>query len=148
MTSHPLKEKDSSYILNYFFLVLEAMYRSRNTSSSVYESIATETVDWHNRSIPQKTSELYSFAHSLSYNRNYTDSCCLLVYHSYGCLIGYHTCNRCSRCITTHVMASSFSIVRAPATTASIIPWSSLTGINAPLRPPTYDDAITPPFLT
>ena len=28
------------------------------------------------------------------------------------------------------------------------MPWSSDTGINAPLSPPTYDEAITPPFLT
>ena len=37
----------------------------------------------------------------------------------------------------TQVIASSFSSVRDPAWTASIIPWSSLTGINAPLKPPT-----------
>ena len=48
----------------------------------------------------------------------------------------------------THVMASSFSNVRAPASTASIMPWSSLTGMNAPLKPPTYELAITPPFFT
>ena len=35
------------------------------------------------------------------------------------------------------VMASSFSIVSAPISTASIIPLSSLTGIKAPLSPPT-----------
>ena len=48
----------------------------------------------------------------------------------------------------THVIASNFSSVNAPRFTASIIPWSSLTGINAPLNPPTYEEAITPPFLT
>ena len=48
----------------------------------------------------------------------------------------------------THVMASSFSRVRAPAVTAFIIPWSSDTGINAPESPPTYEDAMTPPFFT
>ena len=48
----------------------------------------------------------------------------------------------------THVMASSFSRVNAPAETASIILWSSDTGMNAPESPPTYDEAITPPFLT
>ncbi|MNC48250.1 hypothetical protein D3C75_973530 [compost metagenome] len=37
----------------------------------------------------------------------------------------------------TQVMASSFSRVRAPFCTAWIMPWSSLTGINAPLKPPT-----------
>ena len=37
----------------------------------------------------------------------------------------------------TQVMASSFSIVSAPLLTASIMPASSLTGINAPLKPPT-----------
>ena len=37
----------------------------------------------------------------------------------------------------TQVIASNFSRVRAPALTASIILWSSLTGIKAPLKPPT-----------
>ena len=37
----------------------------------------------------------------------------------------------------THVIASSFSIVSAPASTASIMPWSSDTGMNAPESPPT-----------
>ena len=37
----------------------------------------------------------------------------------------------------TQVIASSFSRVSAPACTALIIPWSSLTGMNAPLKPPT-----------
>ena len=37
----------------------------------------------------------------------------------------------------TQVIASSFSSVRAPAPTASIIPRSSLTGIKAPESPPT-----------
>ena len=45
-------------------------------------------------------------------------------------------------------MASSFSIDNAPRFTASIIPASSDTGINAPERPPTLEDAITPPFFT
>lgn len=48
----------------------------------------------------------------------------------------------------TQVIASSFSRERAPRLTASIIPWSSLTGIKAPLKPPTAVDAITPPFFT
>ena len=48
----------------------------------------------------------------------------------------------------TQVIASSFSSVSAPRFTESIIPWSSLTGINAPLKPPTACAAITPPFLT
>ena len=37
----------------------------------------------------------------------------------------------------THVIASSFSMESAPAVTASIIPWSSATGMNAPESPPT-----------
>ena len=48
----------------------------------------------------------------------------------------------------TAVMASSFSMEREPARAAAIIPSSSLTGMNAPERPPTLEDAITPPFLT
>ena len=48
----------------------------------------------------------------------------------------------------TQVMASNFSKVRLPRSTAAIIPASSLTGIKAPLKPPTYELAITPPFLT
>ena len=37
----------------------------------------------------------------------------------------------------THVMASNLSSVKLPQDTASIIPASSETGMNAPLRPPT-----------
>ena len=46
------------------------------------------------------------------------------------------------------VMASSFSKFNVPLLTASIIPASSDTGINAPLNPPTWLHAITPPFFT
>ena len=48
----------------------------------------------------------------------------------------------------TAVIASSFSIVSTLLLAASIIPASSETGINAPESPPTWLDAITPPFLT
>src|SRR5438093_505698 len=48
----------------------------------------------------------------------------------------------------TAVIASSFSSESAPTSTASTIPWSSDTGMNAPESPPTDDDAITPPFFT
>ena len=46
------------------------------------------------------------------------------------------------------VIASSFSKFNDPFKTASIMPASSDTGINAPLNPPTWLHAITPPFLT
>ena len=48
----------------------------------------------------------------------------------------------------THVIASSFSRLSAPLRAALIMPMSSLTGINAPDRPPTWLEAMTPPFLT
>ncbi len=48
----------------------------------------------------------------------------------------------------TDVSASSFSSPMAPTRIASAMPASSLTGMNAPLRPPTREDAIAPPFLT
>ena len=48
----------------------------------------------------------------------------------------------------TQVIASNLSNVRTPFLVASIIPSSSETGINAPERPPTEDEAITPPFFT
>ena len=48
----------------------------------------------------------------------------------------------------TAVIASSFSMLRVPATAASIIPASSETGMNAPESPPTVEEAITPPFFT
>ena len=46
------------------------------------------------------------------------------------------------------VIASSFSKFSDPARTAAIMPSSSETGINAPLKPPTWLHAMTPPFLT
>ena len=48
----------------------------------------------------------------------------------------------------TAVMASSFSMVRQPHSAAWIMPSSSLTGMKAPDRPPTWLEAMTPPFLT
>ena len=48
----------------------------------------------------------------------------------------------------TVVIASSFSRQIEPFLAASIIPSSSETGIKAPLRPPTFVEAITPPFFT
>ena len=48
----------------------------------------------------------------------------------------------------TQVIASSFSMDSAPSTAAWIMPASSDTGMKAPERPPTEDDAMTPPFLT
>ena len=48
----------------------------------------------------------------------------------------------------TAVIASSFSIVRVLSLAAAIIPASSVTGMNAPESPPTFEEAITPPFLT
>ena len=48
----------------------------------------------------------------------------------------------------THVIASNLSKDILPFDTAFIIPSSSLTGMNAPLSPPTFDDAIIPPFFT
>ena len=48
----------------------------------------------------------------------------------------------------TAVIASSFSRESVPSAVALIMPASSETGMKAPERPPTVDDAITPPFLT
>ena len=48
----------------------------------------------------------------------------------------------------TQVMASSLSRHSVPQRAAAIMPSSSLTGIKAPERPPTEEDAITPPFFT
>ena len=48
----------------------------------------------------------------------------------------------------TVVMASSFSRQIEPCFTAFIMPSSSETGIKAPLNPPTFVLAITPPFFT
>ena len=48
----------------------------------------------------------------------------------------------------TAVIASSFSIFRAPHRAASIMPASSETGMNAPDSPPTEEEAMTPPFFT
>ena len=38
-------------------LILETVYRSRNTTYPVHEITATERVDWHHGSIAQKSSE-------------------------------------------------------------------------------------------
>ncbi len=48
----------------------------------------------------------------------------------------------------TQVMASSLSRVRTPSSAARIMPASSLTGMKAPVSPPTWEVAMAPPFLT
>ena len=48
----------------------------------------------------------------------------------------------------TQVIASSLSRNKSPDSAAAIIPSSSETGMKAPERPPTWLDAITPPFFT
>ena len=48
----------------------------------------------------------------------------------------------------TEVIASSLLMLSLPFLTARIMPASSLTGMNAPDRPPTMLLAMTPPFLT
>ena len=48
----------------------------------------------------------------------------------------------------TQVMASSLSMQRVPERAAAIMPSSSLTGMKAPERPPTLEEAMTPPFFT
>ena len=48
----------------------------------------------------------------------------------------------------TAVIASSFSSVRLPFLAAAIMPASSETGMNAPDKPPTEPEAISPPFFT
>ena len=48
----------------------------------------------------------------------------------------------------TAVIASNLSKVKTPLSAAAIMPSSSDTGINAPLKPPTALLAIMPPFLT
>ena len=48
----------------------------------------------------------------------------------------------------TQVMASSLSSPMWPFLAAAIIPSSSLTGIKAPESPPTWSDAMMPPFFT
>ena len=48
----------------------------------------------------------------------------------------------------THVIASNLSNEIVLFSAAAIMPSSSLTGINAPLNPPTLEEAIVPPFLT
>ena len=48
----------------------------------------------------------------------------------------------------TQVIASSLSRHSTPLLAAAIMPSSSLTGMKAPERPPTEEDAMTPPFFT
>ena len=83
------------------------------------------------------------FALLFADNRNNTDGSGLLIYHTQCHFIGNDTGNGSCLGISrngnhirpteqTQVMASNFSIVKAPQVAASIILWSSLTGINAP----------------
>ena len=77
----------------YHSLVLEAVDRSGDSSSSVHKVLAVEAVDRHDRSVAQKAAKLYIVSHFLSDNRNQADSRCLLVYHTNGHLVGDYACD-------------------------------------------------------
>ena len=70
----------------------------RYASCTVYEAVASESIDRHDWSIAQQTAKLYCLAHTLADDRDDTHSCCLLVHHSYGSLVGNYSRNgRCLR---------------------------------------------------
>ena len=88
---------------------------------------------------------------------NDTNRRCLMVYNAIAISsaimaanearrIAWYGNHRSHRTNTGHGL--KFFQARAPVLTASIMPASSLTGMNAPLSPPTCDEAITPPFFT
>ena len=51
-------------------LILETVYRSRNTTYPVHEITATERVDRHHGSIAQKSSELYRIPYRFAHYGN------------------------------------------------------------------------------
>ena len=115
-------------------LILKTVYRCRYASATVDKRLAREGVDGHNWCVAKQSAKVHLVAHLLAYGRYDAYGCGFLVHHTDGCLVGYNAGYGCGRSVA---MASSFSIVKAPASTASIMPWSSLTGMKAPLSPPT-----------
>ena len=111
---------------SYHSLVLEAVDRSGDPSSSVHKVLTVEAVDRHDRSVAQKAAKLYIVSHFLSDNRNQSGQP-LSSGLPYQCAIssaitpameaaevspGTAIISRPTE--QTQVIASSFSIVRAP----------------------------------
>ena len=70
-------------------LVFERMYRSRDSSETVYKATAIECVHWHYWSMTEETAKLHCISYSLSDDWDDAHSCGLLVYHTDSTLIGY-----------------------------------------------------------
>ena len=108
---------------------------------------------------PQQATEIRMVAGFFSWNRYDPDSRCLFIDHADGHFISNdgRQCYRPRYCrerppypiprSRTQVIASNFSMFKYPCRTDSEIFKSSLTGINAPLRPPTLELAKAPPFF-
>ena len=64
-------------------LILETVYRSRNTTYPVHEITATERVDRHHGSIAQKSSELYRIPYRFPHYGNDAHGRRFLVHHAY-----------------------------------------------------------------
>ena len=63
-------------------LILETVYRSRNTTYPVHEITATERVDRHHGSIAQKSSELYRIPYLFAHYGNDAHGRRFLVHHA------------------------------------------------------------------
>lgn len=109
------------------------MYRSRYSAHTVHKSFAREAVYRHDGSMAKKASKIDIIADLHADSRNHAHGCGLLVDHTDGSLVaimpemvvagvspGMAIMSRPTE--HTQVMASSFSMVRAPASTASIMP--------------------------
>ena len=55
-----------------------------DTATTVDEDAAVEVVDWHDRSIAEKTAELHCLAYTLAYDRDDAHGCSLLINHANG----------------------------------------------------------------
>lgn len=140
-------------------LIFESLHRSRNTTASVNHNGRRFFVDIHNRPLPRSppksssspslrpiagitlTAVVFEFTIPIA-----ASSAIIADTVSDGVSPGITIISRPTE--HTAVIASSFSIVRVLSLAAAIIPASSVTGMNAPESPPTFEEAITPPFLT
>ena len=142
-----------------FYLVFQALHRRRNSAAPVHEGLGGEGMDRLYRGGAQQAAELHRVPHLFAGGGDEADGGGLGADHADGRLVGDDGGDGLGGGVPgdgdhvqTHRAHAGHGLqlvqVRAPELAAAIMPSSSLTGMKAPDRPPTEEEAMTPPFFT
>ncbi len=139
--------------------VLETLHGGRNTSAAGHKGVTALGVDGHDGGGAQQAAEFHRVPTTLPGAGMRRTAVVLeltmpmaassaMMAERVAAVVSPGTAIMSKPTEHTQVMASSLSRWRAPERAAAIMPSSSLTGMKAPDRPPTWEEAMTPPFFT